>query len=105
MSLAGILIVADHLPSPGTDETGGLVKGPDLDRLLYGNVLEAYSTEMFGSNITRSDTAKKRLERLAYLNQKELQQGLSESELKEQAELRTETPTSAHLLPRDFRES
>jgi hypothetical protein len=87
-----------RLPNPGTDEEGGMVTGTDLDRLLYGNVLDAYSTEMFGEDIARSDQSKKLLKRLAELNRKELHQGLTEGEVREQAELRAALPTSAHTL-------
>jgi len=87
-----------RLPRPGTEEKGGMVTGTDLDRLLYGNVLDAYSTEMFGEDIARSDESKKLLEHLAELNRKELNQGLTESEIREQSELRAALPTAAHDL-------
>jgi len=83
-----------RLPKPGTDESGQMVSGAELDRLLYGNVLDAYSTELFGADVTRSDAAAKFLERLAILNRKELHDSLTEEERIEQARLRAMFPTS-----------
>ncbi len=87
-----------RLPKPGSDEPGGMVKGADLDRLIYGNVLDAYSTEMFGQDVTRSEESKKLLKRLAELNRKELHGKLRVSERKEQEKLRATLPTSAHKV-------
>lgn len=87
-----------RLPQPGTDETGSMLSGVELDRLLYGNVLDAYGTEAFGGDINRSDESKKKLQRLAELNHKELHSQLTSSEKKEQDELRAMLPTSAHSL-------
>ena len=87
-----------RLPRPGTDESGIMLSGFELDRLLYGNVLDAYSTEAFGEDINRSEESKKKLQRLAKLNYKELHGQLGSTELKEQQELRAAFPTSAHSL-------
>jgi len=87
-----------RLPRPGSDERPGMVTGIDLDRLVYGNVLDAYGTEVFGPGITRSEEAKKRLGRLAELNLQELEKGLSDSEREEQESLRAATPTAAYTL-------
>ena len=87
-----------RLPKPGSNESGGMVTGKDLDRLLYGNVLDAYGTEAFGADVTRSDESKKRLKRLAELNRKELREQLSKDERNEQEKLRTMMPTSPHKV-------
>jgi energy-coupling factor transporter ATP-binding protein EcfA2 len=84
-----------RLPRPGTDEEARQVTGAELDRLIYGNVLDAYGTGLFGEGITRSDAAKQRLERLAELNLKEVKKGLSAAERKEQRALRASQPTAA----------
>jgi energy-coupling factor transporter ATP-binding protein EcfA2 len=86
-----------RLPKPGSNDLGGMVTGKDLERLLYGNVLDAYGTEMFGANVTRSEESKQRLRRLAELNQKELYGQLTEVERKEQENLRAMMPTTAHI--------
>lgn len=94
---------ADHgtvfkLPTPGTDETGRMITGVELDRLLYGNVLDAYSTGVFGADVTRSISGEQRLERLAELNFKELDDTLTSEERREQENLRAMMPTTSHVL-------
>lgn len=87
-----------HLPQPGSDETASMVTGDALKRLIYGNVLEAYGTELFGQNVTRSDAAKDQLRRLAELNQKELHQSITPEEKLEQQTLRATFPTVATTI-------
>ena len=88
-----------RLPRPGSEERGGMVTGTARDRLLYGNVLDAYSTGAFGEVLTRSPEALEQLERLAILNQKELAEGLTEDERAEQQKLRERLPTATSALP------
>ena len=54
-----------------------MLEGTERDRLVYGDILDAYSTEAFGAGVTRSPEAQKMQERLAVLNVKELKHGLS----------------------------
>lgn len=86
------------LPRPGTDETCVRVTGQELNRLLYGNILEAYSTQLFGLTETRSEEGKEKLERLAHLNVQEVFQGLTDEEKKEQEELRSTMPTASNTI-------
>ncbi|ATB28393.1 hypothetical protein MEBOL_001840 [Melittangium boletus DSM 14713] len=88
-----------RLPKPGSEEQAGMVTGIARDRLLYGNVLDAYSTGAFGDVPTRSPESLEKLERLAILNQKELAEGLSDTERAEQQQLRAQLPTAASALP------
>lgn len=88
-----------RLSKPGSNEKAGMVTGTDLDRLLFGNVLDAYSTDMFGTGATRSEESKKRLQRLAELNMAELMRSLSSEERDEMETLRSTLPTAAHTLP------
>jgi len=83
-----------RLPNPGTDFPGGRVKGIELDRLVFGNILEAYDTELFGQDVTRSESSKEKLERLAQLNIKSLHGKLSAKEKRELRELRAILPTA-----------
>ena len=89
------------LPTPGTDETGRMITGVDLDRLLYGNVLDAYSTGVFGADVTRSDTSKTMSQRLAELNRKDFADGLTQKEKKEQERLRSILPTAGYAERRE----
>ncbi|MDJ0835055.1 MAG: AAA family ATPase [Acidobacteriota bacterium] len=76
------------LGAPGTDEGVRQVTGGELDRLIYGNILDAYSTGLFGSNNTRSPESEAKLRRLAELNLKSLEVDLTEMEKSEQDRLR-----------------
>jgi hypothetical protein len=91
-----------RLPTPGTEEVGQRITGTDFVRLRYGNVLEAYGTEAFGRGVTRSEESKEMLERLAELNLKELEAGLTKKEKREQERLRAAMPTTAHNLPQEL---
>lgn len=88
-----------RLPKPGTDQSFEMVTGETLERLVYGNVLDAYSTEAFGQDVSRSEESKKKLYRLAELNRKELRSGLAENEKIEQEDLRSTLPSTAHVMP------
>jgi hypothetical protein len=88
-----------RLPQPGSGEQARMVTGIELDRLLYGNVLDAYGTGAFGDVAVRSPEAFALLERLATLNQKDLAEGLSATEKREQKKLRNMLPTAASEVP------
>ncbi|MBZ5714435.1 AAA family ATPase [Nannocystis pusilla] len=81
-----------RLPRPGSDEEGRMVIGDELNRLLYGDILDAYETESFGVLETRSEEGEAKLRRLAELNVKRLDEGLDADEEKERAALRRTLP-------------
>ena len=85
-----------RLPDPGQDEAPRVVTGLERERLLFGNVLDALATDSFGRVPTRSDAGRRKLERLAELNQKSLREGLDESELDEREHLLEMLPTRRH---------
>ena len=85
------------LPRPGMDEEGRMLEGSERDRLVYGDILDAYSTEAFGAGVTRSDEAQRMQGRLAELNVREVTHGLSPKEKAEQNSLRATFPTAAHM--------
>jgi len=87
------------LPSPGTEETGRFLEGIELDRLLYGDILDAYSTEAFGAGITRSEEAQKLYERLAVLNVKLLTGKLTAKERNERQHLQSIFASSLGFSP------
>ena len=84
-----------RLPRPGVKEAGEMVEGTQLRRLLYGNVLDAYGTEAFGPEVTRSDESKAMSQRLAELNVKDVRDGLTAEEKKERNKLPEAMPTEA----------
>lgn len=85
------------LPTPGTEEEGRMLQGTALDRLRYGNVLDALSTGIFGRGVARSDESRAMLQRLVQLNRKEVGEGLSAEETEEQQRLRAVLGTEAPL--------
>ena len=81
------------LPVPGSEEQPRRIRGYELDRLIDGNILDAYGTELFGEEITRSEHSRERLEQLARLNRKRLQAPLSPDEQSELERLRASMPS------------
>jgi len=92
-----------RLPRPDDlDDEGGMVTGVDRGRLIFGDVLDAYGTEVFGSGITRSEDGRKKLERLGELNVRvRFGQVLEEGEQIEQRALQA-IFTQAPLSPEDL---
>ncbi len=89
------------LPAPGSEEQPRRVIGPDLNRLLDGNILDAYGTELFGEEVTRSEQSKAKLTQLAQLNRKRLRQALSSSEQRELEQLRETMPSTPNNMAAD----
>ncbi|NNB93821.1 AAA family ATPase [Corallococcus exiguus] len=86
------------LAAPGTDEESRFLTGLDRERLVFGNVLEAFGTGAFGlQRTTRSRTSQARVDELAGLNAKELTDGLTKKEMARQQELRRSSPTVAYV--------
>ncbi len=84
-----------RLPAPGGKRAGSRVTGEELERLLFGDLVEAYDTELFGIQSTRSEVGKEKLQRLAVLNTKARHQTLLPIEKKELQRLRASLPTVA----------
>ena len=81
------------LPAPDSGESPRRVAGSDLDRLVDGDVLDAYGTGLFGADVTRSERSKEKLARLARLNRKRLKKRLSDKERRERDRLRATLPS------------
>lgn len=75
------------LAEPGSEEQARFLAGPELDRLVYGNILDAYGTGVFGE-VTRAPEAEAMRDELAKLNAKALDEGLSTQERKRREALR-----------------
>jgi hypothetical protein len=84
-----------RLPTPGSDEAAEMVEGPQLQRRLYGDILDAYGTEFFGEEVTRSQASKDKLMELARLNRAKLKRALTTEEKKALAELQAALPSEA----------
>ncbi len=76
------------LPSPGSGDETRHVTGTEYDRLVDGNMLEAYSTDLFGHDVLRSARSTEKLAELGRLNRKRLQTVLTAGEEARLAELR-----------------
>lgn len=76
-----------RLPQPGTDEPGGRLTGLALDRLLYGDILEALSSGAFGAEVGRSQAAQALLLELAKLNQRARRVALDSASQQRRAQL------------------
>jgi predicted ATP-dependent endonuclease of OLD family len=59
-----------RLSAPGSKIPSGEITGADKDRLIYGNILDAYGTDAFGENLERSEEGFEKLKRYSYLSQK-----------------------------------
>jgi hypothetical protein len=61
-----------RLSSPGSNSKSEEIKGKDKNKLIFGNVLDAYGTEVFGKAITISEQGNEKRNRLGELNIKSL---------------------------------
>jgi predicted ATP-binding protein involved in virulence len=59
-----------RLSAPGSKIPSGEITKEQKDRLIYGNILDAYSTDVFGENLERSKNGFEKLKRYSYLSQK-----------------------------------
>lgn len=82
-----------RLAAPGSEFKSGEVKGIEKNRLVFGNVLDAYGTEIFGMNVSRSEESGKKLQRLADLNVKSVSGRISKAEIEERNKLLAVFPT------------
>lgn len=87
-----------RLPAPGSQQQSYQVESESEEwkRLVYGNILEAYSTDLFGENIDRSPEAQEKLDRVAALSAKELDEPLTNLEEKELRTLMDELPSTPY---------
>lgn len=86
------------LSSPGTQNSFRKVVGLELEQLVYGDVLDAFSTELFGQDVIRSEAGDNKLNRLAELNTLAIDRELSGVEAAERRSLRKIFPASAGML-------
>ena len=82
-----------RLPTPGTGEEAHRIEGADRDRLINGSVLDAFDTEYFGENVTRSDASRRMLKELAKLNVKRRHGQLSADEDQRRRKLQSALPS------------
>ena len=83
-----------RLVAPGSDEKSGEITGTERDRLIYGNILDAYGTEAFGENVSRSPESTAKMQELAALNLKSMMGEITPAEEDQLEELRRMLPTA-----------
>lgn len=76
-----------RLAAPGSEQVSGEITGTEKDKLVKGNILDAYGTEVFGSSPVRSAEGSAELERLGQLNMKFALGKINEKEAKERIQL------------------
>ncbi len=86
-----------RLASPGSTEPYEKVEGIERDRLISGNILDAYGTELFGKSPVRSEESNEKLKKLGELNILFALGQISQEEEEERQELQkilsTDDPT------------
>jgi len=75
------------LPVPGIKGSGGRITGAALDKLLYGDILDAMGSGAFGEGIERSEEAQAMFLELATLNSKARRATLTSSQQSRRREL------------------
>jgi hypothetical protein len=76
-----------RLTAPGSEEPSAEITGADKDKLIFGNVLDAYGTEFFGKSPVRSTASDEKLDKLGQLNMLAALGKISEEEEKERIQL------------------
>ncbi len=87
------------LPTMGTEEHFRRIEGEELNRLVYGDIFDAYGTELFGAHLEQSEPGRRKVHRLAELNAAALDRDLTTSEKEERRNLRRMLPAYAGQLP------
>lgn len=78
-----------RLAAPGSGNESGEIIGTNKQRLIFGNVLDAYGTEVFGENVSISKESDDKLNRLTDLNKKSIEGETTDKEEKELMELKS----------------
>jgi energy-coupling factor transporter ATP-binding protein EcfA2 len=83
-----------RLAAPGSGNKSGEITGTDKNRLIYGNILDAYGTEVFGNDVSQSEKGNDLLKELADLNKSAFKGKLSEAGMKRMEEIKKIVPTA-----------
>ncbi|MEP1381153.1 MAG: ATP-binding protein [Paracoccaceae bacterium] len=87
-----------RLPVPGKDEQPKRVTGQDFDRLVKGNILDAYGTDFFGEDVDTPEVSRKSENRIASLSMLKALGKISEEENSELLSLQAARPTAASRI-------
>ncbi|MCK1452965.1 AAA family ATPase [Bradyrhizobium sp. 35] len=86
------------LPERNSSQSFGRITGHELDRVLYGDLVEALGTNIFGTHVEQSRDSTRMLDSLAALNVKALRSSLSQEEMRAQEALRKKFPARPTIL-------
>lgn len=86
-----------RLAAPSSNFESYELKGAERDRLIYGNVLDAFGTEAFGQGIDRSEAGQEKLEKLAELEALNSFGKLNEKDKEEMKKLQQTFPTDDRI--------
>lgn len=86
-----------RLATPGSDKPSSEITGPDKHRLIYGNILDAYGTEVFGDDVSISKESIRKQEDLARLSKKKMLDDISPAEEARLSDLRKVFTTDAPI--------
>lgn len=89
-----------RLPAPGEASNFHRIEGDEFNELVFGDVMDAYATNLFGSDVLRSTASAVKLERLAELNTNALNGQLAPGDEAERRALRRLFPAHAGSLQR-----
>lgn len=88
-----------RLAAPGSGEESGEITGLARKRLIYGNILDAYGTEVFGDNVSISEDAALMRNRLGELYEKSMLGEITKKEEVEFEKLKAILPTFKVNIP------
>ena len=86
-----------RLVTPGREEESGEVTGIDRERLIYGNILDAYGTEVFGGGVSISEDSIHKQEEMVRLSKKKMFDAISPEEEEKLDELKKVFTTDAPI--------
>jgi len=86
-----------RLKAPNSNLKSGRVTGIEEQRLIHGDLLDAYGTELFGKDITQSQSGQKISNRIAELNLKSFKQQITDVERVELEQLKTVTSNISNV--------
>jgi energy-coupling factor transporter ATP-binding protein EcfA2 len=78
-----------RLATPNTKMLAGMIQGIERDRLIYGNILDAYGTELFGDDVSIDEETAANRNRLGELYEKSIMGLIEPSEKAEYNRLKT----------------
>ena len=81
------------LAKPGSDEEIREITGVDKQRLVLGNLLDAYGTDAFGEDVSQSKDGLKLAEKMARLRLKSFKGTITEAEKQTLEELTAQMPS------------